>query len=132
MTTFDDRIVGTWRLVMTRAHDDAGTPMHPPCGPIPMGVTVFSADRRMIAVLCDPRPELPAGEAEREYNSYCWTYTFDGTTLSTRVDASSGSGAARQRSGPQGPLRRQTPRADAAAAALAWRDPASRALLGEG
>jgi Lipocalin-like domain len=81
-------IVGTWRLVMTRAHNDAGEPMHPPYGPNPMGVVVFSADR-MVAVLCDSRPALPADEPEREYSSYCGTYRFDGTTLVTRVDASS-------------------------------------------
>ena len=89
MPRFDDRIVGTWRLVETRARNGAGAPMHPPYGPQPMGVTVFSADRRMVAVLCDARPALPDGEGEREYNSYCGTYTFDGATLVTRVDACS-------------------------------------------
>ncbi len=80
-------IVGTWRLAMTRAHDDAGQPMHAPYGPVPMGVVMFSADGRMVAVLCDARPQLPADEEEREYSSYCGNYTFDGTTLVTRVDA---------------------------------------------
>jgi hypothetical protein len=82
-------IVGTWRLVMTRARDDTGEPMHPPYGPKPMGVTVFSADHRMVAVLCDARAVLPDQEGEREYSSYCGAFTFDGTTLVTRVDASS-------------------------------------------
>jgi hypothetical protein len=82
-------IVGTWRLVMTRARNDAGEPMHPPYGPQPMGIVVFSADGRMVAVLCDSRAVLPDGEPEREYSSYCGAYTFDGTTLVTRVDASS-------------------------------------------
>ena len=89
MPPFDSRIVGTWHLVETRARNDAGAPMHPPYGPQPMGVTVFSADRRMIAVLCDARLALPADETEREYSSYCGAYTFDGTTLVTRVDVSS-------------------------------------------
>jgi hypothetical protein len=80
-------IVGTWRLAMTRAHDDAGEPMYPPYGPVPMGVVVFSANGRMVAVLCDARPQLPDGEVDREYSSYCGNYTFDGTTLVTRVDA---------------------------------------------
>jgi hypothetical protein len=74
---------------MTRAHDDAGKPMHPPYGPVPMGVVTFSADGRMVAVLCDARPQLPADEEDREYSSYCGNYTFDGTTLVTRVDAAS-------------------------------------------
>jgi Lipocalin-like domain len=82
-------IVGTWRLAMTRAHDDAGNPMHAPYGPVPMGVLMFSADGRMVAVLCDARPQLPAEEEDREYSSYCGNYTFDGTTLVTRVDAAS-------------------------------------------
>jgi hypothetical protein len=82
-------IVGTWRLVMTRARNDAGEPMHPPYGPQPMGVVVFSADRRMVAVLCDSRAVLPEDEPEREYSSYCGAYTFDGATLVTRVDAAS-------------------------------------------
>jgi Lipocalin-like domain len=82
-------IVGTWRLAMTRAHDDAGNPMHAPYGPVPMGMVMFSADGRMAAVLCDARPQLPASEEDREYSSYCGNYTFDGTTLVTRVDAAS-------------------------------------------
>jgi Lipocalin-like domain len=80
-------IVGTWRLAMTRAHNDTGEPMHPPYGPAPMGVVMFSADGRMVAVLCDARAQLPDSEEEREYSSYCGNYTFDGTTLVTRVDA---------------------------------------------
>jgi hypothetical protein len=82
-------IIGTWRLAMTRAHDDAGKPMHAPYGAHPMGVVMFSADGRMVAVLCDARAQLPLGEEEREYSSYCGHYTFDGTTLVTRVDAAS-------------------------------------------
>jgi hypothetical protein len=42
----------------------------------------------MYAVLCDSRPELPPGEP-RQFMSYAGNYTFDGATLSTRVDASS-------------------------------------------
>ena len=89
MPTINPRIIGTWRLVETRARNDAGEAMHPPYGPKPMGVTVFSADGRMVAVLCDARAALSDGETEREYNSYCGTYTFDGATLVTRVDACS-------------------------------------------
>jgi Lipocalin-like domain len=89
MPDFDTRIVGTWRLVITRAYNDAGEPMAPPYGPQPMGVVVFSPDRRMICVLCDSRASLPPGETEREYNSYCGACTFDGATLVTRVDACS-------------------------------------------
>ena len=68
MPDIDPRIIGTWRLVMTRAHNDAGEPMHPPYGPQPMGVVVFSADRRMIAVLCDSAAG-PAGRRDRSANT---------------------------------------------------------------
>ncbi len=124
-------IVGTWRLVETRAHDDAGRPMHPPYGPQPMGVVVFSIDRRMICVLCDPRPDLPPGGSEREYNSYCGAYTFDGSTLVTRVDACSD--PARMGSDQVRRVRFEAnrTRADAAAASLAGRGAAPRAVLGK-
>jgi len=81
-------IVGTWRLVGTKAHDDAGKPLPPPYGPKPMGLVIFEADGRMMTVLCDGRPTLPPDEP-RQYMSYAGNYRFDGSTLVTRVDASS-------------------------------------------
>ena len=42
----------------------------------------------MYSVICDGRAELPAG-VSRQFISYTGNYTFDGATLSTRVDASS-------------------------------------------
>ena len=60
----------------------------PPYGPAPNGIVSFQADGRMVCVLCDGRAELPPGEP-RQFMSYAGNYTFDGTTLSTRVDASS-------------------------------------------
>ena len=88
MTTIDPRIVGTWTLIGTMGVDDNGHALPPPYGPIPNGVVCFQADGRMYCVLCDGRGELPAG-APRQFMSYAGNYTFDGTTLSTRVDASS-------------------------------------------
>ena len=88
MATIDGRIVGTWRLKSTKGHDDAGKIVSPPYGPIPMGLVVFAADGRMMAVLCDGRAVLPPNEP-RQFMSYAGNYTFDGETLSTRVDASS-------------------------------------------
>jgi len=84
----DKRIVGTWRLKSTKGIDDSGKAMPPPYGPVPNGVVCFQADGRMYCVLCDGRAELPAGEP-RQFMSYAGIYTFDGTTLETRVDASS-------------------------------------------
>ena len=72
-------VVGTWRLVMTRAKNDSGAPMDPRYGPKAMGLVVFAADGRMMAVLCDGLPAMPESEA-REYMSYCGNYRFDGTT----------------------------------------------------
>ena len=80
-------IIGTWRLVKASSADAEGKPLPPPYGGEKgMGCVTFNADGRMMAVLCDGRPTLPAGEL-REYNSYCGNYTFDGRVLVTRVDA---------------------------------------------
>ena len=84
----DKRIIGTWRLKSTKGVDDSGEVQPPPYGPAPNGVVCFQADGRMYCVLCDGRAELPAGEP-RQFMSYAGNYTFDGTTLLTRVDASS-------------------------------------------
>ena len=80
-------IVGTWRLVKTLAFDEHGRAIAPPYGPKPMGLAMFHADGRMMAVLSDARTDLPP--SERDYMSYCGLYSFDGTTLRTRVDGSS-------------------------------------------
>jgi Lipocalin-like domain len=87
-TGIDKRIIGTWRLKTTKAVDDSGRALPPPYGPAPNGVVCFQEDGRMYSVLCDGRPEMPAGEP-RQFMSYAGNYTFDGTTLTTRVDASS-------------------------------------------
>jgi Lipocalin-like domain len=84
----DRRIVGTWKLRSSKAVDDGGKALEPPYGPAPNGIVCFEPDGRMYCVLCDARSELPAGEP-RQFMSYAGNYTFDGTTLSTRVDASS-------------------------------------------
>ena len=86
--TIDPRIVGTWRLVRTKGQDDSWALLPPPYGPKAMGLVVFQADGRMMAVLCDGRDHLSAGEP-RQFMSYAGNYSFDGETLSTRVDASS-------------------------------------------
>ena len=88
MAAIDSRIVGTWKLKSTMGKDDSGKLLAPPYGPAPNGVVVFEADGRMYCALCDGRATLPAGEP-RQFMSYAGNYTFDGTTLSTRVDASS-------------------------------------------
>jgi len=84
----DKRIIGTWRLRSTKAVDDDGKPLPPPLGPTPNGVVCFQADGRMYSIICDGRTHLPGGE-QRVFISYTGNYTFDGDTLSTRVDAAS-------------------------------------------
>lgn len=79
-------LVGTWRLVGAVARDPEGRPLPLPYGPQAIGRIVFTADQRMMAALSDGRADLPAG-ARREYGGYCGNYTFDGTTLTTNVDA---------------------------------------------
>ncbi len=82
-------IVGTWRLVSTRAWDEGGNALPPPYGPNPIGMVTFTQDGRMIAALCDGRMSIPADEPnadEREYVSYMGAYTVTETMLTTRVD----------------------------------------------
>lgn len=81
-------LVGTWALLHGTCTAEDGMLRPVPYGPMGFGRVSFSADGRMIAVVCDARPELPAGEV-REYNSYCGTYTFDGKRLVTKVFANS-------------------------------------------
>lgn len=81
-------IVGTWKLVHATATDAAGATLPALYGGNAMGRVVFTAEGRMMSVVCDGRPELPAGSS-RDYSSYCGNYTFDGSRLVTRVDAAS-------------------------------------------
>jgi hypothetical protein len=81
-------VVGVWRLAAATATDASGNKMAVPYGPRGMGIVTLTADGRMMAVLCDGRPSLPEG-SKREYSSYCGNYTFDGSTLTTVVDANS-------------------------------------------
>ncbi len=53
-----------------------------------MGRVTFTADGRMMLVVCDARKELLPG-ASRDYSSYRGNYTFDGVRLVTQVDAAS-------------------------------------------
>jgi lipocalin-like protein len=81
-------IVGTWKLVHATARDAGGVELPSPYGPRAMSRVTFTADGRMMSVVCDGRPDLPAG-ARREYSSYCGNYTVEGSRLVTRVDAAS-------------------------------------------
>ena len=82
-------LVGTWKVVGATSRDANGNSLPQPYGPKGMGLVTLNADGRMMAVLCDGRAELPEG-TRRDYASYCGNYTFDGMTLVTKVDASSG------------------------------------------
>jgi hypothetical protein len=81
-------IVGTWKLAHEVARDTAGKTLPAPYGGTGIGRVTFTAEGRMMSVVCDGRPELPAG-TPREYSSYCGNYIFDGARLVTRVDAAS-------------------------------------------
>ncbi len=84
-------IVGTWKLIHATARDAAGAALPAPYGPKAMGRVTFTADGRMMSVVCDGRPDLPAG-ASRDYSSYCGNYAFAGSRLVTRVEAASDPG----------------------------------------
>jgi hypothetical protein len=80
--------VGIWRLAAASAVDGNGNRKDVPYGPRGMGLVTLTADGRMMAVLVDGRRSLPEGD-KRSYSSYCGNYTFDGSTLTTIVDACS-------------------------------------------
>ena len=80
-------LVGAWKLIETRAFDEAGREVPSPFGPQPMGVAIFDAERGM-AMGCDSRTTLPP-EAKRAFVAYCGRYTFDGTKLVTHADGAS-------------------------------------------
>ena len=81
-------IIGTWKLVSATARNASGTALPAPYGGKGMGRVTFTAEGRMMSVVCDGRAELPSG-VSREYSSYCGNYTYDGEKLVTRVDAAS-------------------------------------------
>ena len=70
------------------ARGGSGATLPEPYGGKGIGRVTFTADGRMQSMVCDGRKEMPAGVA-RDYSSYCGNYTFDGSRLITRVDASS-------------------------------------------
>ena len=79
-------VVGTWKLAGGSMNDPSGKRVGVPYGPRGMGLLTLTSDGRMMAVLVDGRAKLPDG-TRREYSSYCGNYTFDGSTLTTVVDA---------------------------------------------
>jgi hypothetical protein len=81
-------VVGVWKLVAAKTTDPSGKVVAVPYGPRGMGIVSLTSDGRMMAVLVDGRSKLPDGTT-REYSSYCGNYTFDGSTLTTTVDANS-------------------------------------------
>ena len=81
-------IVGVWKLVAATTTDPGGAQVAVPYGPRGMGIVSLTSDGRMMAVLVDGRSKLPDG-ARRDYSSYCGNYAFDGSTLTTTVDAAS-------------------------------------------
>jgi|SRR6185437_13291088 len=80
-------LVGTWKLMHVQSRDPEGKPLASQYGPLPVGRIVFTREGRVLVAVTDGRSSLPAG-ARREYGGYTGDYTFSGTTLTTRVDAS--------------------------------------------
>lgn len=80
------QLIGTWRLVSAVAAAADGGALPGPYGPEPMGRLVLAGNGRMMAVLCDGRATIPAGET-RVYSSYCGSFRVEDDTLITTVDA---------------------------------------------
>ena len=80
-----DRMIGIWRLVEVRARDPEGALIASEFGPAPMGTVQFGAgadDGRA-------RRQPAAGRRARRrfWVAYTGVWAFDGTVLSTKVDA---------------------------------------------
>jgi hypothetical protein len=80
-----ENIIGTWRLVREEALDPTGNPVPGLMRTVPMGLAMFNAEGRMMAVLSDGSATAP----RPRYVSYCGAYTFDGKRLVTAVDGAS-------------------------------------------
>src|SRR6202022_4186547 len=80
-----DNIIGTWRLVREEALDPTGKPMPGLLRTAPIGLAMFNAEGRMMAVLSDGSATAPGAR----YVSYCGAYTFDGKRWVTAVDGAS-------------------------------------------
>ncbi len=82
-------LTGTWALVRSESSTADGSQMPAPYGgEDALGIVQLTAAGRMICVLCNSAPELPA-DTPREFVSYCGAYSFDGKVMRTIVDASS-------------------------------------------
>lgn len=79
-------VIGRWQLVAATATAADGSLAAAPYGPEPMGSLVLNGKGRMMAVLCDGRPQLPP-DVKREYASYCGNFVIEGDQLITTVDA---------------------------------------------
>ena len=79
-----DRMIGIWKLLEVRCTDPEGRPIASEFGPAPIGTVQFGEDR-MMAALGDSRP--PAEGETRFWVAYTGVWRFDGTVLSTVVDA---------------------------------------------
>ena len=65
-------IVGTWKLARAAARDAAGAALPEPYGGNGIGRLTFTAEGRMMSVVCDGRPELPAGTRRESRGSHGW------------------------------------------------------------
>jgi len=84
-TAVDSRLRGAWRLIEVFAFDDTGALVPSPLGPEPMGISEFGP-RRMMVVVGWKNTSAEAASS-RVFIAYSGAYTFDGSTLTTYVDA---------------------------------------------
>lgn len=81
-------LTGIWRLVESKAWDEAGDSLPTPYGEHPVGQIVFTAEGRFLSAICNGDRDLADGVA-RGYSSYGGIYTLDGMTLTVAVDMAS-------------------------------------------
>ena len=81
-------LVGVWKLVDARAFGDAGQELPPPLGPQPTGLAFFEAER-MVGIIGDARPSVPAEGPMRPFPAHTGNYSFDDEVLITKADDAS-------------------------------------------
>ena len=81
-----DALHGVWRLVASKAWDEAGNDLPPPYGRDPIGQITFTTHGRMLAALCNGDPGMAGA---RGFSSYGGRFTIEGDILAVAVDMAS-------------------------------------------
>lgn len=101
MTSHNQQLVGTWRLLSASSKDSSGQPLEPPYGSNPAGLLSYTQDGRVTALISySGRKPLSAGikgpvlieelaEAFKTFLAYGGRYRLDGDNVVHSIEISS-------------------------------------------